>query len=144
MVWYSKFIIFLTRPLLIPMAIGTIGMWYGAFDVSRFICRKAFPVSQVSKRNQLLAFFSSFSASAVILYMGKDKILSGPNNDKLKMPEFTVNLQSFVKASTDYFKRFPGKNVVIALMATGGISGLICGTIEWNLSDEKKQQITYS
>lgn len=121
----SRIIYFLTRPLMIPVSVGALGVWYGSYDLSYYIssvCKSlVVPTTKLKGKTSLLHYTVSLSSGIVFL---------GVRYRSMTVHTVNMDYSSASKSFESFRKAIPLRYVFISLMLSGTITGSMQGLLE--------------
>jgi hypothetical protein len=135
MVWHKKILLtFIYRPLLIPLAVGGFGLWYGVYDISHSIVSKILVHgTSIPKtiRNRTLnagvvSNITGITSGIVTMYMSRYMFPSVDiNSESFLKLRSTSEVRSLLSKYSDVFKVYPFPRVLGAIFLSGSISATV-------------------
>jgi hypothetical protein len=130
-----------TRPVLVPIAVGSFGLWYGGFDVAYVVSRKIattldpdLPV-KTSQKNRIISSLAGVSIGALF---GFANYSSSPFKNiefpELQMKSIFRDLPKYIKSNVEVLKTLNINRCIFLFVSSGFISGFSKCIVETYLS----------
>lgn len=137
----AAFVRIISRPLLVPIAMGSFGLWYGGYDISYITTKNLgssiFPpaVKETTRSNKVASSISGLSMGSAFAYAfyatSNFKNVEFPNIEK---GNFVKNFPSYIKNNVAVLKTLNVQRGVFVFVCSGFISGFTKGAVETYLN----------
>lgn len=131
----------ITRPVLVPIGVGSFGLWYGGFDVAYLVSRKIVTTfdsslsTETTKSNRAISSLSGVSVGSLFLYGNySGSPFKGIELPELQLKSFFRDLPTYVKSNIAILKSLNVSRGVVLFVTSGFLSGFSKSVVETYLS----------
>ena len=130
-----------TRPILVPIGVGSFGLWYGGFDVAYIVSRKIALTldsklpAQTSQTNRIISSLAGVSAGSLFSYLNySSSPFKNVEFPELRMKSVFRDLPQYIKSNMKVLKNLNVNKGILVFVSSGFISGFSKCVVETYLS----------